>query len=737
MRQVPSASWLVRRAGLFGVAAAVAFVCSASSAQSATPSQRAPESFTNEQLLSDFIHYVKIDQRELAQAYLQALMDRGLTGEQMLGLVEDTPLAAQRFDEAIRDAMRMQELEDLAGQLFNSVEAGRRDRARNPAAITENIGMLDGNQRARLLARERLAFASEYAVPQLVEALRRTSEPIIQAEAAELLVQMGTNAVAPLSAALVKSDPAMQAQIATILGRIKHPEAAPYLAEVAASTKTEATRAAANKALDSIGVGGDGASPAVRYVALAETYYGEPRSLTRFAGEEQQLLWNFEPGIGLFATPIYTEVFHEAMAMRLAEHALQLDPNAPGAPSLWIAANFSRELDQPEGYENPVYGPDRRGPMYYAIAAGSTTVGQTLYRALELNDTALARLAIQALNQTIGSWASSGSDEDAPLVMALSYPDRRVQFEAALALASAQPAEPFPGGDRVAPTLAAAIRDAGQRYAVVVAGEPTRQQWINEALTAAGYTVLPPAASLAGAADAISQAPGVDLIVSDLMQGQTEDMIREARGSAKLRTAPIVAMLPQAAYSEMLPRFQYDEATRIARNGLTKEQLVEAAKAVSLATLGAPMDDETTREYSLAALAALRDIAVSGSRAYDIQDALRPLISALGVTEGEIRLDVAEVLAHMADAEAQAAITEAALAAEGQERIALLGKAAESARRHGNLLPARLVRQVEAAAASQDDAEATAGAALLGALNLTGGTIVPLILSNGAEAGGR
>ncbi|MBL0921511.1 MAG: HEAT repeat domain-containing protein [Phycisphaerales bacterium] len=734
MRQVSSASWLVRRAGLFGVAAGVAFAGAASVAQSATPSQRSPESYTNEQLLSDFIHYVKIDQRELARSFLQALIDRGLTGEQLLGLVEDTPLAAQRFDEAIRDAMRMPELEGLAARLFTGVEAGRRDRARNPAAITESIGLLDDNQRARLLARERLAFAGEYAVPQLVEALRRTSEPIIQAEAAEMLVAMGTNAVAPLSAALTGSDPAMQEQIARILGRIKRPEAAPYLAEVAEKTSVESTRNAAKRALDALGVGGTGAGAAAQYVGLAEAYYAEPRSLTRFAGEDQQLLWNFEPGIGLFATPVATEVFHEAMAMRLIEHALTLDPNAPGAPSLWIAANFSRELDQPEGYDNPVYGSDRRGAMYYAIAAGSTTVGQTLRRALDTNDTALARLAIEALGRTLGTWTWSGSDEEAPLALALSYPDRRVQFEAALALASARPAEPFPGSDRVAPTLAAAIRDAGQRFALVVAGEMERQQWVREALESAGYTVLPPASSLAGAADAVSQAPGVDLIVSDLLQGQTEDLIREARGSAKLRTAPIVALLAQGAYSEMLPRFQDDARTRIARSGLSAEQLLEASRAVSGSTLGAEVDEAGWRAYSLAALAALRDIAVSGSRAFNIADAQRPLMSALGTTQGQVRLDVAEALAHIADADAQASIVEAALAASGAERIALLGKAAESARRHGNLLPERLVRRVEATATSANDAEATAGAALMGALDLAGGRIVPLILSESGKA---
>ncbi len=728
MRHATSPSSLMRRAGLLGAAAAFVLACSPAPAQSAIPSQRTPESYTDQQLLADFIHYVKIDQRDLARSFLEALLDRGLTAEQMLGLVEDTPLAAQRFDEAIRDALRMPELEALAGELFKSVEAGRRERARDPEAITSNINLLDDNQRARLLARERLAFAGEYAVPQLVEALRRASEPVIQAEAAELLTMMGTNAVAPLCAAIQGAEPAMQEQIARILGRIKHPEAMPYLAEVAAKTSTQSTSDAAKRAMDAIRAEQGGVDPAVLFVALAEAYYNEPLSLTRFPNEEQQLLWTFDPGIGLYATPIFTEVFHEAMAMRLAEHALTMNPAAPGAPSLWIAANFSRELDQAEDYENPVYGADRRGAMYYAIAAGAGTVSQTLARALDSSDTALARLAIQALGETLGRWTWSGADEDAPLILALSYPDRRVQFEAALVLASANPATSFPGADRVTPILASAIRDANARFALVIAGEPERQQWINSALTDAGYTVLPPASSLGGATDAIAEAPGVDLIVSDLLTGQTEAMIAEARGSAKLRTAPIIAMLPQAGYSELLPRFQADDRTRIARQGLTADQLLQSIEATSSTALGSPVSDDEARGYSLRALAVLRDLAVSGSSAFNIADAQRPLVAALATTEGDVRLDVADVLAHIADADAQTAIVEAALAASGDERIDLLKKGADSARRHGSLVSDRLVRRIADLASSQDDAEATAAAALLGSLDLSSDRIVPLIL---------
>ncbi len=730
----PSTQWPVR---LLALASGIA-MSAAALAQAATPTgvakgaqdAGAASQPTINQLLTDFIHYVKIDQKELARSFGQALLDRKISGVEFAGLVEDSPQGETRFEEAIRDAMRDPALEDVAAGLLSLRETGRRDRARDPQEIGRNVTLLGETQRARLLARSRLAFAGEFAAPQLLEAIGKGDKQIVQAEAQELLAAMGPDAVAPLSAALIGLDPAMQERVARVLGRAGQPTAIPYLVECHNATESAQVKGACAKAISEINPSiNPTADSSVLFVALAEEYYAEPPAITRQAGEEHQLVWNFEPGVGLYATPVRTEVYHEAMAMRLCERALRKNAAVTGAAPLWLAANFSRHLDQPADYENPLYPPERRDAMYYAVAAGAPAVSDVLARALRDSDTPLARLAIDALARTAGAetLAASEGGENA-LQLALAYPDRRTRFEAAMALADAQPRATFPGSDRVVPILAGAIRDAASRYAVVVTPDVARQQALQRSLQAQGYTVLAPSATLEGAADVIAEAPGVDLIVSDLTSGATLSMLEHARSSAKLGAAPVLALLPQSGYTELFPRFQSDPLTRVARAGISDAELAAAATRLVERASGAPVTPEQASELSLRALRALRDISLTGSDVYQIGDAAKPLMSALDVAKGKVRLDIADVLSRIDSPECQTKLMEAAFASSGAERLALFERVSDSARRFGNRLPERLVtRLIETASTAQGE-EATGAAALVGALNLPNSALSPLIL---------
>ena len=75
--------------------------------------------------------------------------------------------------------------------------------------------------------------------------------------------------------------------------------------------------------------------------------------------------------------------------------------------------------------------------MYCAGAARPAALRRVLDRALEDRDTPLARRAIEALAQSAGeSGLRAVASDERPLIVALNYPERRVQYEAALALAS-------------------------------------------------------------------------------------------------------------------------------------------------------------------------------------------------------------------------------------------------------------------------------------------------------------
>lgn len=694
----------------------------------ATGQDRQP---TNNELLDDFRHYVITRQDMLAEASGAALLNRGLSPEEFVGLVEDSRFGVEGFENAVRKGLFIDRVEHIAAQLEQLYEQGKRDKGRNPDEIARNISLLGSNQRGRILATQRLQFAGEYALPQLLQVLLAKTNPALEAEVERLLVGMGADVVAPLSAALPLVDPVVQERLAGVLGRTQHPAALAPLYELAVTTDNPTVRAAAERAVARV-AGSFNPNLAVSdlYVLLAEDYYDHSRSLTRFPNELHQLIWTFDPAMGLYATPVRTEVFHETKAMMLAEKALELDPTNHRAVSLWIAANFSREIDTPAKYENPIYASDRRDALYFAVAAGPRVTQDVLDLALNDRDTPLARRAIQALRRSAGGaglWEGLGGSR--PLLDALSYPDRRVQYEAALALGAANPVEPFPGADRVTPLLASAIRDAAARFAVVVARDINRQQEIATILQEEAYEVLAPASSLDAASAAIAEAPGVDLLVVDGLTPLVESTINEARAHTKLRATPILGILPVSGWSEVHFRYEDDPLTEVRREGISDEQLRESTRQLVVEAAGPMITEEEARRYALDSLSVLRNLAISGSSSLSVSDAALPLITALESSEGDVRLEVADVLARIGQRRAQVALMEAALEAEGDERIALLDKVTRSAKTFGNQLERRHINRLVELTSHQDTAVATAAAALMGALNLQSGEILDLILA--------
>ncbi|MFI4853375.1 MAG: HEAT repeat domain-containing protein [Phycisphaerales bacterium JB065] len=687
---------------------------------------------SNAELLDDFNFFVNTANIELALANARALIDRGLSPEEFLGVVEDSAQLESRFEAAYLRALRYQELEGVAAELYNLYEEGRRARSRDLDEIDRNIEMLTGNARARQLARGRLIEAGEYAVPSLLAPLMQDGDRLLQSEAQRLLIDMGRDSVKPLVAALQGVNPDVQEKICLILGSIGYEMAVPYLADLASSTSTDAVRNAAERAIRRIQGSNSTAKPvSTLYRELAETYLTESPSLTSFPGERHQLLWSFSPAVGLQPTAIYTEVYHEAMAMNLVERALTLNDGDTEAVALWLEANFSRELDQPEGYDNPAYSSARRDAQYYAVAAGSTPVQLGLSKALKARDTVMARLMIGALSESTGGanlWRGLGNSR--PLVEALTYPDRRVRYDAAMTIAAADPRVSFSGAELIVPTLASVVNDAGTRYAMVIARDVERQQQFDTVLSDLGFIVLPPVTSLAEASQFVADVPGVDIIISDIDDEPGIELIESVRNTARLAATPVIALMPFENVNRYGARYQGDDLTRIARDGIGSSEIEAAVTAVVTRASGVPMDDDEAASYSERALELLERLAVGRNTVLNVNDAASSLIGSLPVTFDQTQLDVATVLSYVNERRAQVAITDAALSASGDQQIALIRIAAESAKRHGNMLEDRQIQRVIQLADSTDSDLATAAAAFLGSLNLGGDRIVPLILGD-------
>lgn len=690
--------------------------------------------------LSDFLHFVLIARYDLANGIGQELIRANIEPRAFAELVEKSKDGIGRFQDTVARAMRVPELEGTAGAILRLYEQGKLSRARDPQQVAEAIRLLGGNtRRGQDFGRQRLMAAGEYAMPQLLPALTDAKNVALQAQVSALLVDMGRQSIMPLVAALPKLPPEQQERVINTLGQIPYRTSLPFLYDTRDGTSADTVRQAASRAIASIeGASGGQAATADLYVQLAENYYDRKSELTSFPGEDHQLLWSFDPGLGLVMTSILSSVYYEAMSMRMTERALQLKSENPDAVALWVASNFSREIHQPKGYENPAYPAERREAMYYAVAAGPSSSQRVLARAIDDRDTQLARKAIASIERTAGGaglWAGDGTRR--PLLEALTYPNRRVQYEAALAIAAAQPSESFAGSDRVVPILSGAIREASLKVAAAIAPDTETYQRIRRVLEADGYTVLPAAKTLEELAGPISEAPSVDvLVVSSANVAAMPEMIQAVRATAKLSAAPVMVLTNADGYTELRRRYDRDTTVGVRQSSVTDQMLTAALTELVQQAAGGPITGDEARLYSARALSALRDLAISGSQTLSVADSAAPLIGVLSDTKlaasGSVnRLDVAEVLARVNQARAQEAVMDAALNAGGPERVAFLSKVADSAKRYGNLLSAAQVTRAVELAQSKDRAEATAAAAVLGALNLPNSDLSTLILSDG------
>ncbi|MFG0315151.1 MAG: hypothetical protein ACF8LL_13325, partial [Phycisphaerales bacterium] len=269
---------------------------STSTAQAATVYAQ-PESDAQAQrleLLRDFIHFVKIARFDVAADLGTRLMDTGITDEEFVDLVEQSR-EQQRFEEAIAAGLRVPVLEPVAAQLESKFREGKLDRARNPDEIARNIELLTEGLRARTLARERLIFAGEYAMPQLLDAYLQQKDLALKAQVQRLMVDMGRQAIAPLMTALPELDETSQEAVAEVMGLIPYRTSIPVLLDVHQSTDNAAVRSATARAISRLGASTD-QNVEELYALLANSYYNEPAELTSFPNEDHQLVWNFEIG---------------------------------------------------------------------------------------------------------------------------------------------------------------------------------------------------------------------------------------------------------------------------------------------------------------------------------------------------------------------------------------------------------------------------------------------------------
>lgn len=683
-----------------------------------------------DQLWADFCHYVRIANPTLAGEAAGQLVS--IDPGQLLDAVESS-----RFGDPsniFRRTDRMEEISEQADTIERMIQQARIDRSRETERIAADIENLGSGQRAFTNAVERLSAAGQFAAPQLLAALSDRGKADMHSQIMQAMIDIGRPMVAPLSVALPKLNPVTQTQVARVLAEIGYPQAIPALREVMDNPQADASASAAAAAAVNILAENTRVSPGLTaaelYLELGLGTYNtatdSPAALDGYdTTNDTGVAWTYDPKLtvagdpGLMPVVVPGAILGDVLAMQAAEKALTLDSDLDGALSLYLAANLRRENRLPEGAADPSYSPSRQSPSYYAMVAGPKRLHDVLTMALDARDVDLALDAIAGLS------ATASLDALQPLVRGLNYPDRRVRFRSAEALAYAHPTESFTQDFRVVPVMADAVRQSDAKYAVVISPSQDSRNALLSALNDLEYTTSD-GPTVAAAAGIVATSPGIDLVVVEGDPSAINLTIEATEANYKLASSAIIALTTPAGLSGLSAKYEDDPRVSVIAQA---DDLAAAIEYAVTSYSGEAITKDQATEFALSALSLLEDIAASDDTVFDIQDAMPSLVLSVSDDRDEVAIASGNVLAKIDDAGAQGAIAIAAVNGAGDAQIELLKDLAQSANAFGNLISAEMSDQILELVKTSTGDLANAAAQAHGALALPTSNAVDLILA--------
>lgn len=688
-----------------------------------------------QKLWDDFIHYIRIARPELARSYGQALLDSDADAKNIYEFSQATTDARA----TLARGERLEGLGEIIDEIRERIERGYREKRSDPREIARAIELLGGTLRGYELGAERLRNSGQFALPQLLNTLRDDQAPqMLKERIITVLPSLGRDVVRGLSAALQAQDPIIVEIMAGVLGEIGYAHAAPRLREVLdREDLPKRTRDIVRTAL--VTCAGEAAPQkctAELFYSQAEQYYYKAESLRADERYDEVNLWYWSEGMGLAFTPCPVEIFYDAYAMRFCRLALSHDSTFSPAVGLWLAANLRKEANLPEGAEDPVRRQDQPSADYYALASGAGYLQRVLSRGLKDRDTAVARGAIEALAETAGveSLVRPVEGGAQPLVEAMSYPDRRVRFLAAISLAEALPKETFTGHAMVMWTINEALRQTGQRRAMLIVADERIRNRMKSALREANFEVLD-SAEVSKAMSAARASAGVDIVV---LAGRPNpvDVVGRLRSEAVFSALPVIIAYDTARVGEMA---EGDGRVVVVAATADEQAISDAIKDAMRPANGQPIDIEEAEQWALRAAGAVEKLAVTSNPVFDVTRTREALADAIEAGSDRVKVACAKALAAMDDEAAQQQVAGLATDAAQSEsvRVQAFEQLSFSLRRFGN----RLVREHSSAVVAVVGGDGsfelrTAAAQALGAMDLPSEQITDLILETGTVAGG-
>jgi hypothetical protein len=699
----------------------------------ATPEPTAAQPFDLGAAVENFWHYGKIARYDLAVANGQQILDSSADPADILGAFETT--AQQRKDNLDQWLLRWQnvpQMQDVTTKLINTLEQGRRGRAENPDYIRQNIERLGGGERAYTIAIGRLRNSGEVAAAFMIDYLRDPAKVQHHAIIRRALRDMGRYALNPLVAATEMKDWDTLMTVCNVLGDLGYDSAAPFLARLATAMEIPVqVKAIATDSLGKLGFRGNQAlRPADMFFDLGEKLYYDKSSIAADNRRNVAYIW-FWSDKGLVKKDVPPPIFNELMCMRACEYALKLGDAQNDALSLWLAANYKREVELPAGATDPTRLENQPDAHYYGVVTGAQYLNNALGRTLRDGNAPVSLKIIKSLQEIIGQSNMFAGSANRPLITAMQYPDRLVRFEAAFALAGALPQRSFEGQEMVVPLLGEALSQTGQpTLFVVMSSENDLNALLNGLKTADGYNVggaTNPEAAVASAA----QLPAVDafIIAESLGDAQVDRLLSMLRASTRLRgSARIIMTQTNASRYETM---KVSDSLLFTTTGMDPATLKPAIDEARTKSGSLPVDADIATQYATRAGDLMRDIAISRGQVYDLAAAKTALLASLSDARPAIVMLGGSVLGLLNDRDAQTGLLQTAQDEKTADdvKISLYRSLATSAKFFGNLLDGTQIDSLQKTVSATPNLEVRSAAAEAhGALNLPADQAKSLIL---------
>ncbi|MDD4890140.1 MAG: hypothetical protein PHU85_09435 [Phycisphaerae bacterium] len=647
------------------------------------------------QLLFDVRHNILMDTSKEAVAYINEILNRKPTADDIVNVIEDpspdNPLQGETglipmLEKAEKKAGQP-ELNKAARQLLDYIGNAYVE-VITPDAINREIERLAGEPRAHDRALERLRKWSPWSVPMMVNVLLDQGRAKLHPYIVTALPEMGRPAVEPLCEALdLPGAVDVKMIVVQTLGKIGYPHAIPYLQRLAESTDSPQLKTACQdviKTLSRTPRNIYSGSAAKMLSQLGEAYYTDQPSLRATVVGEKVPVWQLDPAKGgVVSAKVPRKIYNEAMALRSLTRSLRLDKAQPDAIALWLSASIRLEA-QLGGEPNPVAPADQPRAHYFAVLAGPSVLLRALSRAIEDDDSAVQLGIIRALNDVgIARSATAGAGA---LQLAMLSQDLRVRTEAAR-LYWPYANVRLPGTDLAVRVLCDAVAQTGEKYAIVLSSKNTEQnKTLLEQLKAAGYTKVDVAAKRQAALDLARAdgAPRVDLVVFawDGPEGGIAGL-NALREDFRFRRVPTLLIASAVEATEKV-------VADIPMVGVIDDAATAAVITGKVTALNdkngiIPLTADDAKTYALKSAEVLGLLALSPATAGDALQAVKPLTRALADARLEVATAAGMALGSIDQEDAQRSLAAAVLDAKAEplRRVGLAGALEASFKRFG------------------------------------------------------